>query len=78
MPTILKIYGVRFYFYSNEEDRMHVHVQVQSAKAKIWLDTFEVAENKGFKKHEIAKIVKLVRKYENEIKESWNEHFSRD
>lgn len=29
MPTIMTIYGFRFFFYSREETRMHVHVEYQ-------------------------------------------------
>lgn len=78
MPTILTIKGVRFYFYSNEEDRIHVHIQVQNAKAKIWMDDFTVAKSDDFKRHELNALVKLARKYEQEIKQAWEDHFGRD
>ena len=39
MPTVFKINGFRFYFYSNENDEpMHVHVEKAGANGKIWLD----------------------------------------
>lgn len=76
MPTILLIYGFRFFFYSKEESRMHVHVEYQGRKVKIWLDTFEVASNDGFLEYQLSKIIKLVRIYEKELKEAWVAHFS--
>jgi hypothetical protein len=75
MPIILKIYGFRFFFYSKEESRAHIHVSYQGLEAKVWLDNFEVAENKGFKKHDLVKVVKLVRIYEENFKAAWEEHF---
>lgn len=75
MPTIFIISGVRFFFYSNEESRMHVHVEYQEKEAKIWMDTFEVSENYGFKNHQLNKIIKIVRLYEKEIKNAWISHF---
>jgi len=37
-PTIFKKGGLRFYFFSREESRLHVHVQGDRAEAKFWLD----------------------------------------
>ena len=75
MPTILTIYGFRFFFYSNEESRMHVHVEAQGREIKIWLDTLEVAQNNGVPQHDVTRILKLVRSYEKVIKKAWISHF---
>ena len=75
MPTIMIIYGFRFFFYSNEESRMHVHVEHQDREAKIWLDTFEVAYNHGFPDFILVRIIKLARKNEKAIKKAWISHF---
>ncbi len=77
MPTIFILYGIRFFFYSREESRMHVHVEYQENEAKIWMDTFEVAENYSFKNYELLRVLKLVRLYEKDIKEAWISHFGR-
>ena len=37
-PTILRIRGFRFYFFSREETRAHVHVQHAQGEAKFWLE----------------------------------------
>jgi hypothetical protein len=38
MPTVLRLKGFRFFFFSREELRMHIHVQHQNGEAKFWLD----------------------------------------
>ncbi len=39
MPTVLRLQGFRFFFYSNENDEpMHVHVEKAEAVGKIWLE----------------------------------------
>ncbi len=39
MPTVLRLQGFRFFFYSNENDEpMHVHVEKAEADGKIWLE----------------------------------------
>ena len=47
MPTILLIFGWRFYFYSNENNEpIHIHVEKAEMEAKFWLDEdlFEISE----------------------------------
>ena len=75
MPTVLIINGVRFYFYSREETRMNIHVAFQGRESKIWLDTFDVAYNHGFKLREMRRILIIVRKHEKILKKAWNSHF---
>lgn len=39
MPTVLKIGGYRFFFYSNEgNEPPHIHVEKSDSLAKFWLD----------------------------------------
>ena len=45
MPTILFLFGLRFFFYSDEHLPMHVHVKNGDGKAKIIIETAEVVEN---------------------------------
>lgn len=49
MPTILFLFGLRFFFYSDEHLPMHVHVKNGDGKAKISIETAEVVENNGLK-----------------------------
>jgi hypothetical protein len=37
-PTILRKKGYRFYFLSNEENRIHIHVISEDGEAKFWLE----------------------------------------
>jgi hypothetical protein len=75
VPTVFIIHGVRFYFYSREETRSHIHVAFQDREAKIWLDTFDVAYNHGFKLRELRRILLIVREYEKTLKKAWDTHF---
>jgi hypothetical protein len=45
-PTVLRVKGYRFDFFSREETRPHVHVQHPAGEAKFWPDpTVEEAQN---------------------------------
>lgn len=42
--------GLRFFFFSNEEDRPHVHVRSQDGTAKFWLvPRVEIVDAGGLK-----------------------------
>ena len=50
MPTVLRVRGYRFKFYSNENDEpAHVHITKGDANAKYWLvPEIEEAYSYGF------------------------------
>lgn len=38
MPTILFIFGIRFFFYPNDHEPIHVHIEYQGKSAKIQVE----------------------------------------
>jgi hypothetical protein len=76
MPTILRLNGCRFYFYSHEPNEPpHVHVDRGEATMKVWLETLGVAKSHGFRAHEIGGIVEMVEAHRETFLEAWHEHF---
>ena len=76
MPTIRRIGGYRFFFFSNEgNEPPHVHVESGDNYAKFWIRPVKLARNYGFNSVELNQIRLLV--FENQIfiKEKWNEYF---
>jgi Domain of unknown function (DUF4160) len=48
MPTVLRVSGYRFYFYSHESSEPpHVQVDRSGSTAKFWLETVTLARNAG-------------------------------
>ena len=77
-PTVLRVRGYRFYFFSREEARPHVPVQHATGEAKIWLDlTIGVAHNYGLSPKRLATAMQLVEEHRNEIRTGWQAHFGR-
>ena len=75
-PTILRVRGYRFYFFSREEARPHVHVQHATGEAKFWLDpTVEVAQNWGLSKQRLTAALRFGREHADEIRRAWETHF---
>lgn len=49
MPTVLRIEGFRFFFFSNEgQEPSHIHVERDGNLAKFWLHPVELAYNYGY------------------------------
>ncbi|MCH7538697.1 MAG: DUF4160 domain-containing protein [Proteobacteria bacterium] len=75
-PTVLRERGYRFFFFSREEQRMHVHVNCADGEAKYWLEpTIELAKNHGLSPPHLTKIREIVEAHENEFINAWNSHF---
>ena len=75
-PTILRVKGFRFYFFSREERRAHVHVQHADGEAKFWIDpAVELAANFSLKPKQVTEVEKLIEEHLNEIRDAWAKHF---
>ena len=76
MPTVLRVRGYRFYFYSHEPNEPpHVHIDKAGASAKIWLEPVAIARNSGFAAAELAELVRLVQQSRVALMEAWDAFF---
>jgi hypothetical protein len=76
VPTVLRIEGFRFYFYSHEPNEPpHVHVDRGDASAKVWLEPLALARNLGFRPRELTRILALVREHRTQLLETWHGYF---
>ena len=76
MPTILRILGYRFFFFSNEgSEPLHVHVESGDSVAKFWLDPVRLTDSYGFRGYELSKVTLLVIEHRLMFLEKWNEFF---
>lgn len=77
MPTILRINGYRFYFYSHEPNEPpHIHIDKADRSAKVWLDPVALSRNLGYPAREIATLLMMVRENRATLLEAWHGHFS--
>jgi len=75
-PTIFRERGYRFFFFSREEQRMHVHVQSADGEAKYWMEpTIELANSGGLSSKQLGIIIKIVEEHADEIRAAWHRHF---
>ena len=74
MPTILVIFGLRFYFFANEHLPIHVHLENVDGLAKIALEPeIKLVENNGIKPKDIKRAMSIVEQYREEFIEKWIE-----
>ena len=67
--------GYRFFFFSLEEDRMHVHVKNADGEAKFWLEPeIELAMQRDLAPHQVTEIRKIVEEHCNELTNAWRQH----
>ena len=77
-PTVLRVRGYRYYFFSREEPRAHVHVYHATGEAKFWLDPrLELAENHGLTASRLNRALKIREEHRDAIRAAWQTHFGR-
>jgi len=78
MPTVLRINGFRFFFYSSEgNEAAHIHVTKGDAEGKIWLEPeFDVAYVYGFTNSEEKSIEEITLQNFDSFKMKWHEYFN--
>jgi len=75
-PTAFRIGNYRFYFFSREEERMHVHIVSPDGEAKFWLEPIvALCAYSGFSKTQLNKLQKMVEEHKSEITKKWQKHF---
>jgi hypothetical protein len=78
MPTVLRIKGYRFFFFSNEGDEpIHIHIEKAENYAKFWLDPVSIAVDFGFNSKQLREINLLIEENLDLIKEKWDEYFNK-
>ena len=79
MPTILRVRGARFFFYSNEgtpPEQPHIHVRQGGREVKLWLRRgLPQAYNNGFGERELRELRQVIEANREQIEAAWNEFF---
>lgn len=77
MPEILRMFGIRFYFYSREHEPIHIHIKNADGKAKYMIlpDNIVLIENNGIKQKDL-KLAEAVLEENKELAiNEWNKYF---
>jgi len=75
MPTILRIKGFRFFFWSNENgEPIHIHIEKADASAKMFLLPVSDVYFYGFTSKEIKEIREIVKENSELFINAWLEY----
>jgi hypothetical protein len=75
-PTVFRVKNYRFYFLSNEEDRIHIHTECEDGEAKFWLEPIvALADSFGLNRRKLLEIERIVERRRHEIIDAWKKHF---
>lgn len=78
MPTVLRVDGFRFFFFSNEgNEPPHIHVQKAEKYAKFWLQPLQLADSSDFSSKELRQVQEIIKNHLSLLLEAWNEHFTK-
>lgn len=78
MPTVLRIGGYRFHFYSHEPgEPPHIHIEYGDAECKIWLEPVAIARNRGLNARDMSRALTLTRENRILFLEAWHGYFSK-
>jgi Domain of unknown function (DUF4160) len=79
MPTVLRLRGFRFFFYSNEgspREPAHIHVEKDRCEAKFWLrPETQIAYNDGYDARTLRELSEIVAENRNLFERAWDEFF---
>ena len=75
MPTIINIFGLRFFFYSEEHLPIHVHVVDGDGRVKIQISPeIKLVSNEEMKPRNVKRALQLAEMYQEEIINKWEEY----
>lgn len=77
MPTLFFAFGMRFFFYSNEHEPIHVHVRNADGEAKFSVEALRCIDNKGLKNKDLRLAKVLIEENKELILKAWHAHFSK-
>jgi hypothetical protein len=78
MPTVLVLFGLRFYYWSREHEPVHVHVKRDDAEARFELEPEVVlTENYGLNTHDLSLAEKIIRDNREYMLEHWRLFFNK-
>ena len=75
MPTILRIEGYRFFFFSDEHLPQHIHIEKGDGYARIELESIEITDSYNLTSKELKKLSILVKQNSEKPRKAWNEYF---
>ena len=77
MPELFRLFGIRFFFFSNEHLPIHVHIENGDGDAKFEIKPIKLISNNGMKNKDLKLAESIIEENEELIEKRWNEYFKK-
>jgi hypothetical protein len=77
MPELLRLFGLRFFFYSNDHEPAHVHVRNADGEARFTIDPVVCIENDGLKNKDLFLAEAIIEENKHNFLNRWHEFFKK-
>ena len=69
------MFGIRFFFFSNEHLPIHVHIKNSDGDDKFEVNPVKLIENKDIKSKDIYLAERIIEEIQDIIEAKWKEYF---
>ena len=76
MPILFYYLGIKFFFYSNDHEPIHVHVSNGNGEARYHIDPVRLVSNRGMKERDLRIAEAAIEENREVIIENWNRCFN--
>lgn len=76
LPTVLRVDGFRFFFFSDKHLPLHIHVEKGDGYMRVELDTFKVTKRYKLSKTDEKKIITIIQEHQQKLIGAWDEYFN--
>jgi uncharacterized protein DUF4160 len=77
MPELFRLFGIRFFFFSNEHLPIHVHIENADGDAKFEINPVKLINNNGMKNKDLKLAESIIEENEELIEKRWKEYFKK-
>jgi hypothetical protein len=78
MPTVLNLFGLRFYFYMRDHKPIHIHVENADGEAKFEIEKeIKLMYNHGLKPKDIRLAESILEENKENFINEWNKIFEK-
>lgn len=79
MPTVFELFGIKFFFFPNDHEPIHVHILYGGKLAKIQVEPeIKLIYNHGIKPKVVKKALASVETFKEDIVTEWHRYFPED
>ena len=77
MPELFRLFGIRFFFFSNEHLPIHVHIENADGDAKFEIKPVKLVNNNCIKNKDLKLAESIIEENEELIEKRWKEYFKK-